>query len=594
MAHPPTSGGSAGVNSFTGPPESLDNGPDRVKAKPTGKHESKDVTTTEGKPLVGRSLAHGTSQPAARRLLDRNAQSYDQLDHAGLVPSSSGPNDGDIDMDAMLNQQMRDKFGGQPVPKPPASAPTGGGSQPSAPDSTTPSPSQPPSGHPANPVPPSPVADGSGPATATAAPAPSAAKANVQIQTTEEVEGEAQKVQETQEKLAGKLSFLDKIPHKKNIAFMGIGSVLLAAGLALFPAGLVVASVGMMFIATSAAYLLHDANSPGDDAPPPPPPDGGKKKEDDGKKPDDGSKPAVPGDFLALENPDFQQAPQSSLNEDEARRLAALRKNNNGGLTPPQVHDLAKDLVTTESELPLSTRVSQAVAPLLVKAGFNPDMPESWEATNAMLATLKKSLEQPDADEEKLAQEMLAATKELLRQLHNLDIEALMAYRQRAVALATLPNLPARAVQVLHAQVEAIDERIQELKTEAELALVPHPQPNHTAPQSRVVTAAVPRERLGLGADDHLKIGDFANRRHYFLLKAELAGKVGNEITEQDANSLLFAAYNILSPVDVEAMPGAVFIDRLKRDPAYLTSPARQAAVNSIVEKQRRLKKRDL
>ena len=347
-----------------------------------------------------------------------------------------------------------------------------------------------------------------------------------------------------------------------------------------------------MFIATSAAYLLHDANSPGDGAPPPPPPDGGKKKAEDGKKPDDtpDSKPPLAGDFIALENPDFQQAPQSSPSEDEARRLANLRKKN-GGLTPPQVHDLVKDLVTTESELPLSTRVAKAVAPLLVKAGFNPDMPESWEATNGMIAALQKSLEQPDVSEKLLAQEMLAATKELLKQLHNLDMAALMAYRQRAVALATLPNLPARAAQVLHAQVQAIDERIHELKVEAEF-----PPPTSIDTKSRVAASAAASERLGLGPDDHLKIEDFANRRHYFLLKAELAEKVGKEISEQDADSLLFAAYNILTSADVEVMPGAVFIDKLKQDPAYLSSPARQAAVKAIVEskEQRRFRKRDL
>ena len=211
MANPPPTGGSAGVNSFTGPAGSLDSGLDRTKAKKTGKHENKDVTTTEGQSLVGRSSELGTSQPVARKILDRNARSYDQLDHAGLVLPSSGSDEGDIDMDAMLDQQMRDKFGDQPVSKPPASRPTGDSGTPSASDSTTPPSSQPPSGDSTTPVPP-PVTDKSTPATPTAS-------ANVQIQTTEEVEDEAQKIEQTEKGLSKKLKFLDK--YGRHIGFYG-------------------------------------------------------------------------------------------------------------------------------------------------------------------------------------------------------------------------------------------------------------------------------------------------------------------------------------------------------------------------------------
>ena len=578
MTLPSGSAGANNSNSAVG--GSLDSSSDRVQQKQTGSHDSKPVTTRDGQTIVGKAREPGSSQPVQRSILDRHAQHNDQLDPEGLESLPSADHVA-VDMDDILDQQL-EQVHGKSTPQPPVYPPVGDeGKKPPPEDHPTP----PPSGG-ATPEKPKPAPDGSQPVSA-------GGKTNVQITSTEEVDTEAQKIEETEKGLAKKLSFLDKIPHKKNIAFMGVGAVLCAVGLGTFPAGLIVASIGMMFIAVSTAYLLHDANAPDDGAPtPPPPPENKKKEEDEGKKPEEtpDSKPSVPSDFIALENPEFQQAARSTVGDDEARRLEELKKKAN--LTPPQIHDLVNELVTTESELPLSQRVANAVAPLMVEAGFDPRQPESWTATNAMIATLEKALTDPDATKEQVVQSMVAATTALLEMLDKSKVADLLKLRESVVAMASLP-LSSNAVSAMQGMVQAIDDRILVLSAKVEV------DASHLAPKEPFkgarkggATSVDRGERLGLGPEDHLNITNSTNKRHYFLLKAELAAQVGQGFTEQDANNLLIAAYSILNSSE-EALAGAVFIDQLKKDPAYLASPARQAAIEEIVESkyQHRFKK---
>ena len=560
MAHPP--GGADGA-SRPGSSISGSLGPERPKPTEVGKHGKSRVTSEGGKRVVGRGKAPDESRPHDRSIHDRTVDKYnDDLDPEGLDDQSEGSASGDLN--GLLDDQLRSKH-----PDDTSSARPLGRLR--RHDEDQPAPDQPPEEAP-------PVRE--------EPPAP-AGRRNVQITSTEDANGDPgrEEEQEIESGLTKRLSFIDKIPYKKYLTGSVIGAVLIGVGMATFPAGALLYSVGAMMLSTSLAFMYSDDGSQA--APPPPSPDSGKKKkENESNQPDDTPESSVPkNDFLAVENPDFQGAEGLTLEQEEAQRRMKELLKNRGRIDPEDITRLEAELMSGDSNEPLSRRIAKILAPVLHKAGF--DCSEAgWHAVSGVCNAAKKVIANPQMPEDELAGDMYGSTQGVFDHLPNLNKDMLMKYRSSAVVLMQTPGLPNRARVVFKAHIDAIDDRLNQLKTDGKsqpppVARKPE-QPRKKGPAAEFERS----ENLGLGPNDHLGLENLTNRRHYFLLKAELINKISPDFSEQEANKILYAAYCVLSSPD--GMPGARFIGQLKHDPAVV---AHQQVVDEIAKGTRRFRK---
>ena len=284
MAHPP-----GGADGASRPGSSIGGslGPQRPKPTEVGKHGKSRVTSESGKRVVGRGEAPDESRPHDRNIHDRTVDKYnDELDPEGLGDQPEDSASGDLN--ELLDNQLRSKHPDDTS----FAEPLGRLLQH---DEDQPAPDQPPEET-------SPVSE---------EPSAPAGRRNVQITSTEDANGDPGREgeQDIEAGLTNRLSFVDKIPYKKYLTGSVIGAVLIGVGMATFPAGALLYSVGAMMLSTSLAFMYSDDGSQA--APPPPSPDSGKKKkeENDSNKPDDTPEPSIPkNDFLAVENPDFRGA----------------------------------------------------------------------------------------------------------------------------------------------------------------------------------------------------------------------------------------------------------------------------------------------
>ncbi|MET4695776.1 hypothetical protein [Endozoicomonas lisbonensis] len=561
MAHPPggADGASRPASSIGG---SLD--PERTKHPEVGRHRSNSVTSERGRRVVGRGKAPDESRPG-KRIHERTAEKYiDSLDPEGLDDQSEDESYASGDLDELLNEELRRKHPDDTSSARPSR-------QPRRPDEDLPAPDQPPEETP-------PVRE--------EPPAPTGRR-NVQITSTEDVDGDPDQAreQEIEAGLTKRLSFIDKIPYKKYLTGSVIGAVLIGVGMATFPAGALLYSVGAMMLSTSLAFMYSDDGS--QPSPPPPSPDSGKKKkENDSNQPDDTPEPSVPkNDFLAVENPDFRGAEGLTPEQEEAQRRMKELLEKRGRINPEDINRLEAELMRGDSSEPLSNRIAKILAPVLREAGF--DCSEAgWKAVSGVCNAVKRVVESPQMPEDELAGEMYGSTQRMLDHLPNLNKDMLMKYRPSAVALMQTPGLPNRAKVVLKAHVDAIDDRLNRLSTEESRQPPPVARKPERLHKKGKIAEVERGENLGLGPNDHLNLENLTNRRHYFLLKAELINKISPDFSEQEANKILYAAYGVLSSPD--GIPGTSFIERLKQDPAVV---AHQQVVDEIVNGQRRFRK---
>ncbi|MCW7556335.1 hypothetical protein NX722_27625 [Endozoicomonas gorgoniicola] len=563
MAYPPDGSGR------TGSPIGGSLEPEIPQPKEVGKHGSSSVTSAPVKRFIGSGKAHEESRPRGRNIRERTAEKYsDSFDPEGFEEPSEDEGLESGGLDELLDDQLRSKH-----PDNTSSAePLGRLLQH---DEDQPAPDQPPEET-------SPVSEESS--------APEGRR-NIQITSTEDANGDPGREgeQDIEAGLTNRLSFVDKIPYKKYLTGSVIGAVLIGVGMATFPAGALLYSVGAMMLSTSLAFMYSDDGSQA--APPPPSPDSGKKKkeENDSNKPDDTPEPSVPkNDFLAVENPDFQGAEGLTPEQEEAQRRMKELLNNRGRIDPEDITRLEAELMSGDSSEPLSSRMAKILAPVLREAGFDCSE-EGWKAVSAVCNAAKRVITNPQMPEDELAGEMYGSTQRMLDHLPNLNKDMLMKYRSSAIALMQTPSLANRARVVFKAHIDAIDDRLNRLRTE-EKRQPPPVARKPQQPQKKSKIAEIDRgENLGLGPNDHLNLENLTNRRHYFLLKAELINKISPDFSEQKANKILFAAYGVLSSPD--GIPGALFIERLKQDPAVA---AHQQIVDQIVSVQRRFKNQNI
>ena len=262
--------------------------------------------------------------------------------------------------------------------------------------------------------------------------------------------------------------------------------------------------------------------------------------------------------------------------------------NNRGRIDPEDITRLEAELMSGDSSEPLSSRIAKILAPVLREAGFDCSE-EGWKAVSAVCNAAKRVITNPQMPEDELAGEMYGSTQRMLDHLPNLNKDTLMKYRSSAVALMQTPGLANRARVVFKAHIDAIDDRLNRLRTE-EKRQPPPVARKPKQPQKKSKIAEIEQgENLGLGPNDHLNLENLTNRRHYFLLKAELINKISPDFSEEKANKILFAAYGVLSSPD--GIPGALFIERLKQDPSVA---AHQQIVDQIVSVQRRFKNKNI
>ena len=554
MAYPPDGTGR------TGSPMGGSLEPERPQPPEVGRHRSSSVTSTRGKSVVGRGKAPEVSRLRGRNIHERTAEKYsDSFDPEGFEDLSEDEGFESGDLDELLDEQLRRKHPeGVSSDRPPG--------QPRRHDDQPPTETPPVGEEP---------------------PAP-AGRRNVQITSTEEVDGdpEREREQEIEAGLAKRTSFLDKIPYKKYLIGAVVGAVLIGAGVATFPSGALLYSIGAMMLSMSMAFMYSDDGPR--DAPPPPPPDSGKKKEENnGSQPDETPEPSVPkNDFLALENPDFRGAEAPTFEQEEAQRRMKELLKNRGRINPDDITRLESELTRGDSSEPLSGRIAKILAPVLREAGF--DCSEAgWQAVSGVCNVAKRMIENPQMPAEELANGMYDSTQEMLDHLPNLNKDMLVNYRTSAVTLMQTPGLPTRAKTVFKAHIDAIDDRLNRLRAGEKRQPPPVARKPLRSQGKGKLTEVELGENLGLGPNDHLNLENLTNRRHYFLLKAELANKTNQNFSEDEANKILFAAYGVLSSSD--GIPGALFIERLKQDSAVA---ANQQVIDEIVSVQRRFRNR--
>ena len=494
MAHPPGGAGGAGR-----PDRSIGGSLDLERTQPpeVGKHGSSSVTSAPGRSFVGRGKTPEASRPRGRNIYERTTEKYsDSLDPEGLEELAEDGDDESDALDELLDEQLSRKH----------------------PDDVT---SDSPPGHDDQPPTETPPVGEEPPAPA--------GRRNVQITSTEEVDSdpEREREQEIEAGLAERTSFIDKIPYKKYLIGAVVGAALIGAGVATFPSGVLLYSIGAMMLSMSMAFMYSDDGS--QNAPPPPPPDSGKKKkESNGSQPDETPEASVPkNDFLAVENPDFQGAEAPTFEQEEAQRRMKELLKNRGRMNPEDITRLESELTRDDSSEPLSRRIAKILAPVLNEAGFDCS-DEGWQAVSGVCNVAKRMIENPQMPAEGLAGAMYGSTQELLDHLPNLNKDMLVNYRASAVALMQTPGLPKRAKTVFKAHIDAIDNRLNRLRAdEKRQPPTVARKPEWLKGKSKLTEIEL-GENLGLGPNDHLKLENLTNRRHYFLLKAELINKINH------------------------------------------------------------------
>ena len=386
-------------------------------------------------------------------------------------------------------------------------------------------------------------------------------KPKVQISSTTEVPDQ-ENLDGIKKGLKSRFAFLDKIPHKKDILCIAIGAVICAAALGAMPATLGLIGLGSALVLTGTAYMLHDAGTPKTDAPPPPPPphDKPKNEDEEEKKEKPGDHPPPPpgatGDnFLAVANPDFQEAEQSASTEDARRKLQELLQQK-----PPYSPEKLEDLVTTfaSADLPLSHAVSEVMGQVLYEAGMNHQDNEAWAQLDKMIGAVKGAVGDESSGAEN-AGKMKEACLSLLAALRDIKPETLVTMRAQTVALLSSGTLNAAAKQVLKAQLEAIDLKLAAMKQSASTPL-------SVSSTGVGATALKPEEKLGLKPE---VLDEGMPRRRYLNFRMELSeqmDKGGIRLSEFEADRILFAAMGVLKAGDAGSLSGPEFIKRLKQD----------------------------
>lgn len=516
---------------------SLDSG---LKAK-EGKHNQRDVKVNDDVvPFVGSKAGNPPPAPnkplPERKLTDRDVIPNGELDPLGL----SGGSLGDQELEALLDEQLDQQRppGDKPGPKPGSLSTPGEDDQPPVPH------------------------DGDSLDQPLVNSSKTGHQPKVKISSTTEAE-EQENIDGIKKGLKSRLGFLDKIPHKKNLLFIAIGTALCAASLAAMPATLGLLGLGSALILTGTAYMLHDAGSSGNEGAQPTPPAEKKKDEDEEKtKTDESSSssttPETPDDgFLAVANPEFQEAKQSTDAEEARKKLQELFKQK-PPFPPQQLDDLVTSLAS--GKLPLSHAVAEITGELLHKAGMDHKDKKAWAYLDQMINAIEGGLADDTSGEEN-AKKMQEACLGVLNAMSELTPQILLDMRGQTVALLSSNAVNAACKQVLEAQLEAIDMKLSEMKGKASATLeIPTP--------TDAGSGMDPDGKLGL--DSEILEGTH-QRRHYLAFRMELAGQIENNninLSEFEADRVLFAAMNILQADPHGTLSGSAFLQRLKQEPS--------------------------
>ena len=544
---------------------------DGSQRKSVGKHGSSRVASTDGKSHVGRGKASGDARIPKRSIHERSTRAYeDSLDSAGF--DSLDEDEGfDEQLDKQLDKQLDEEFSKRHSDSySKKSAPTRYDNDEedegieedlnkqlkrrhSEVDSEQPVP---------------------------------AAKRNVEITSTQEVNGDSDvdAEKEIEAGLKKELSFLDKIPYKKYLTGGTLGVIFFIGGALTLPFGAGAYALGLTLMVMSAAYIYADDGSSG--APPPPPVDSKKKQDDENGKSSGSPEDSLPkNDLIAVENPDFRKAEESTLTEDEALRKIK-EKFLRGEQLDPQEIAMAQEQLLNGND-PLSQQVSKLLAPLLKEAGFDHKNSQSWKAVSGVVNAVKKAALNPEIDDKELADGMEQATRELLKHLPKLDDKKLRKYRSSAVAFMNSSGLPNRARTVFKAHIEAIDEYLrqhgsQNKRTPPPIAKKPAKFQEKTKGNAANIEGERPAQRLDLLYDKPEGIDNITNRNHFSILRFELMGK----LDEQGVENILAEAYRILSSTDNVAS-GKGFIQDLIALPQLA---AYQTVISEVIRVQSRFR----
>ena len=516
---------------------SLDTGLGKQKAK----HRQRNVKVVNDKvpSIVGSQTdhpVHDNQQP--RKLSDRGITPSHHLDSLGL---QDGLNDslGDDDIEALLNEQLNKN--------------NSPGSKPDVPD---PDDIQ---------LPVLPTDDGNPPSSPPFDPSKTGHQPNVQISSTTTAEAQ-RNIDGIKKGLKNRLGFLDKVPHKKNLLFIAIGTALCAASLAAMPATLGLMGLGSALVLTGTAYMLHDSGTSGNEEPQPTTPEKKKDEHDEKKKTDEpeppSSTPEPPDEgFLAVANPDFQEAEQGTSAAEARENMKALLQQK-----PPYQSKQLDELVTslTSGSLPLSHAVAEITGELLHKAGMNHNNQQAWTHLDEMVNAVEGGLTDEGSGEEN-AKKMREACRGVLDSVTNLTSQVLLEARGQMQSLISSDDLPGAACKkVIASSVEAIDEKLSEMKGMASTSQ------NLSAPAS-ALSEGVPAAKLGL--DPGMLGMETSQARLYLAFRMELAEKINRKeisLSEHEADRVLFAAMNVLIANPSANLSGPAFIQQLKKDSAVV------------------------